>query len=392
MTYLTQHLAKIPRRNYLTHISISISFLLLPLLCFAIPFYRAGCTFKMSGFRNFFDQAVKKAENFAHQHNIPTQFPGQGSWQEQQHPQQYSQNYNYPPQQQYSQGYSYAPPQQHSQGFSNAPPIPPNKPTSAPQPAPQPYHQFYFQPGRPVSEQFKHQLGGGGWGNNELQNYTNDDTNSFHTQDSKLVLRGLAQNGQYTSARLTSWQTLGKQKGSLIAVASPPCARGIWPALWLLPNEPFQWPNEGEFDILETWNADCVNHSCLHWGHFNAQDWNKHNVIETHIGDMGSGRPLTYELAWEQDESAGRNTGGGRAVWYIDGRAVLKTTIPPGTRRMSDWQIIMNVAMGGNVCQGVLPANGHYDLVVHELKLLDQPTGGWDRFEADWQNAPEGHH
>ncbi|KAH8598940.1 concanavalin A-like lectin/glucanase domain-containing protein, partial [Bisporella sp. PMI_857] len=246
-----------------------------------------------------------------------------------------------------------------------------------------------FNPATPVSGNFKHQTGAHGWGNNELQNYVPAPENSFYTPDGKLIVRAIARNGQFTSARLTSHMPLSKQRGSLVAVATPPCAPGIWPALWLLPTEPFQWPNEAEIDILETWNADGVNHTCLHWGHFNGEDWNKHRVVETNVENMAN-RPIRYEFVWEQDESKGRNDGGGRAVWYIDGRAVMKAEIPQGARRMSDWQVIINVAMGGNVCQGKTPADGHYDLIVHELKLADEPTGGWGQFENDWRSAPEG--
>lgn len=78
-------------------------------------------------------------------------------------------------------------------------------------------------------------------------------------------------------------------------------------------------------------------------------------------------------------------------VWSIDGKAVMKAEIPEGARRIDDWQIIINVAMGGNVCAGQKPADGHYDFVIHELKMSDEPTGGWARFEQDWHDAPEGH-
>lgn len=100
---------------------------------------------------------------------------------------------------------------------------------------------------------------------------------------------------------------------------------------------------------------------------------------------------MKYEFTWEQPEGRGRNEGGGRAIWSIDGKAVMKAGIPEGARRMDDWQIIINVAMGGNVCQGLRPADGHYDMVVHELSLHDEPSGGWGRFEQDWQSTPEGH-
>lgn len=350
---------------------VFISLALLSLLYFTIHIYRPEITSAMPDFRSFLDKARAKAEDFAQQHNIPTQFPGQT------------------PQQQQTQ--SHQTQYQPAPNNTYAPPIPPNKPT----PTPQPYWQPTFSPTVPVTTHFKHQLGAHGWGNNELQNYIASPLNSFHTPDGKLVVRAIARDDggdRYTSARLTSHQTLGRQRGSLTAVASPPCADGIWPALWLLPAEPFQWPNEAEFDILETWNADSINHSCLHWGQFNGEDWDKHRAIETNVSDMHTGRPIRYELVWEQDEQAGRNSGGGRAVWYIDGRVVMKAPIPVGARRMSDWQVIINVAMGGNVCQGKVPGNGQYDMVVHELKLCDEPAAGWGRFEADWHGAPEGHH
>jgi hypothetical protein len=70
----------------------------------------------------------------------------------------------------------------------------------------------------------------------------------------------------------------------------------------------------------------------------------------------------------------------------------MKAEIPPGARRISDWQVIINIAMGGNVCQGKTPRDGYYDMVVHELRMVEEPTGGWGRFENDWHGAPEGHH
>ena len=82
------------------------------------------------------------------------------------------------------------------------------------------------------------------------------------------MLRAVANNGcpnpeqKYTSARLVSRQTLARDQGVLTAVILSPCAEGIWPAFWLLPQEPFAWPTDGEVDIAETWNGDRANHSC----------------------------------------------------------------------------------------------------------------------------------
>jgi len=77
-------------------------------------------------------------------------------------------------------------------------------------------------------------------------------------------------------------------------------------------------------------------------------------------------------------------------VWYIDGAPVMRAEIPPGTRRMEDWRIILNVAMGGNVCGGALPRDGCYDLVVSDVRMCEEPLGGWDGFDSDWSRAQEG--
>jgi len=77
-------------------------------------------------------------------------------------------------------------------------------------------------------------------------------------------------------------------------------------------------------------------------------------------------------------------------AWYIDGRSVMRADIPQGARRMSDWRILLNVAMGGNVCAGQMPQDGQVDFVVHELMMLDAPPGGWEQFGRDWPQMKEG--
>jgi len=254
------------------------------------------------------------------------------------------------------------------------------------------YWQSKFDPSIPVGAEWDQKQGNNnGWGNAELENYTSNPENSFHTSDGKLVVRAIANHSspspenKFTSARLVSRHTLSRQQGCLTAVLSLPCASGIWPAFWLLPKEPFTWPHEGEIDIAETWNGDRNNKSCLHWGFFTGEDAWKHRTIGTQINDMAQ-RPVRFDFAWEQQQP-----GQGRMVWYIDGRPVMKAPIPAGTRPISDFQILLNVAMGGNVCAGQVPANGSYDLVVHQMYMSEQlENGGWQRFEADWNNSPEG--
>ena len=141
---------------------------------------------------------------------------------------------------------------------------------------------------------------------------------------------------------------------------------------------------------MESWNAENMNHTCLHWGHFTPQDSQKHRVVQTSMPGL-SGRVVRYEFCWQQDprETAGKG-GEGRMLWLIDGRAVMKASIPPGTRALKDWNVVLNVAMGGNVCGGKTPREGSWEMVVHEMRMSGEPDGGWGRVERNWEGAREG--
>ncbi|KAJ6157304.1 hypothetical protein N7470_004896 [Penicillium chermesinum] len=230
----------------------------------------------------------------------------------------------------------------------------------------------------PVSTNFHHEQGQHGWGNNEAQNYIDSPYNSFHSpHGDALIVRALINHGhpdpahKFTSARLSSHQTLSRPRGCLSARITAPVARGIWPAFWLLPKDPFKWPEDGEMDIMEAWNGDAVNHTCLHWGHFNGEDWDKHRVLETPVPNLSAPGGVRYDFIWDEDEASGR----GRLVWLIDGRPIMRAEKPPGTRKMSEFRILINIAVGGNVCQGNMPGDGCYEMVVRDLAMWDAPRG-----------------
>ncbi|KAI0108657.1 glycoside hydrolase family 16 protein [Nemania sp. FL0031] len=379
---------------------------------------------------SFLNQIKQKAEELNRKHNLlpigqnaPQQQPpyqqqqyypgnqpyssqpqGQGQWQ--QPPQGHWQSPP-PPQWQQQQQSPLPPPQpNYSTRPGGPPPIPshsrpPASPSAEPS-GPRVYWRPSFSPAIPVSQEFEHKQGHGepwGWGNNELENYTADASNSFHTADGKLILRAVSRpqhpdpEARYTSARLVSRATLGRRDGCLTAWLGLPCAEGVWPAFWCLPREPFAWPHEGEIDIAESWNGDCQNHSCLHWGFYNAEDARKHLVRTTHIPDMPH-RPVRYDFVWQCSGTGvrgdGKSEGGGRLMWYVDGRPVMKNLMPPGTRPIEDWTLLLNIAMGGNVCQGKNPRDGTYDMVVHNLQMSEAPEGGWSRFDNDWQHCVDG--
>lgn len=340
-------------------------------------------------------QGYNPQQQYSQSQYSGAQYPPQGQYgqpqQQYQQPQQPQQQWGPPPPQQ--QGF--APPIPQNKPHSPAPPIPQNRPNAAQPPPPQnippPYSErVYWKPSfdaaTPVSKNFRHELGDHGWGNDEKQNYTDSPANSFH-HDNRLVVRGLVQNGTYTSARLTSHQTLSRPRGYIEATTLPPSAPGIWPAYWMLPCEPFNWPGDGEVDIMENWNDEKTNHSCLHWGHYSGEDAQKHRVVQTPLPDLTT-NPHTYGFAWLEEE--GIPEWRGRLIWYIDGRPVMKGSIPAGSRRMEDYRILINIAMGGTCNKGKLPNDGYYDLVVSDLKMCEEPVGGWQAFEQAWGATPEG--
>ncbi|MGE5811545.1 MAG: family 16 glycosylhydrolase, partial [Ignavibacteria bacterium] len=117
-----------------------------------------------------------------------------------------------------------------------------------------------------------HESGGNGWGNNELQFYTNRDVNSY-IDSGKLVIKAVAENysgRSYTSARL---KTQGKrfwQYGKVESRLKLPFGQGIWPAFWMLgENITYTgWPACGEIDIMEMIGGsgrENTVHGTAHW-------------------------------------------------------------------------------------------------------------------------------
>ncbi|MCB2378511.1 glycoside hydrolase family 16 protein [Hymenobacter sp. BT635] len=112
-----------------------------------------------------------------------------------------------------------------------------------------------FTSGTLDQSKWVYEQGGGGWGNRELQNYTNSRENSFITGDT-LVIQALRQqsgSNPYTSARLITKGKKSFQYGRIDVRAKVPKGKGVWPAIWMLGADIDQnnWPMCGEIDIME---------------------------------------------------------------------------------------------------------------------------------------------
>lgn len=112
--------------------------------------------------------------------------------------------------------------------------------------------------GLPDSSRWSYDVGAenNGWGNNELQYYTDADPKNVFVQDGTLKITALKENKEgmhYTSTRLVSKHKGDFKYGRFEARAKVPVGVGTWPAIWMLPTDWKYggWPNSGEIDILE---------------------------------------------------------------------------------------------------------------------------------------------
>lgn len=110
-------------------------------------------------------------------------------------------------------------------------------------------------PGAPDPAKWGYDLGAGGWGNSELQYYTNRTDNAVVSNGTlKIIAKAESYSGSnYTSARLLSKDKFSFKYGKIEARAKLPVGVGTWPAIWMLGSNinNVGWPACGEIDIME---------------------------------------------------------------------------------------------------------------------------------------------
>jgi|SRR5450755_114940 beta-glucanase (GH16 family) len=120
---------------------------------------------------------------------------------------------------------------------------------------------------------WSYDLGDGGWGNNELEVYTNSPDNVFQDGRSHLIIRATRQvtpGGQgappavsYHSARIKTQRSFWQLGGYFEARIKVNSQRGLWPAFWLMGENisTAGWPACGEVDVLEDFGYSTVQSS-----------------------------------------------------------------------------------------------------------------------------------
>jgi beta-glucanase (GH16 family) len=223
---------------------------------------------------------------------------------------------------------------------------------------------------RPDPSRWVYELGGEGWGNQELQTYTDRSENS-HIEAGALVITARAEKftgadgipREYTSARLKTLGRFSQAYGRFEARIKIPRGQGLWPAFWMMGVniDSRGWPDDGEIDVMENIGREPATvHGTIHGPGYSG------------AGAIGmpfqspDGRPFAdahhlYAIEWEPSEIR----------WYVDGHLYQTrkpSNLPPGAKWVFDHEmfLLLNVAVGGD-----WPGNPDQTTVFPQQMLVD---------------------
>ena len=199
-----------------------------------------------------------------------------------------------------------------------------------------------------------------GFGNEELQHYTNS-TNNVFVEDGKLNLKafpdpksGWSQNpGQvapYSSGKIFSKDKYSFKYGRIDFCVKLPTIQGTWPACWMMPQDEIYggWALSGEIDVMEA-KGRLPNGSsgAIHFG--GAWPDNKYIDGEYHFEEGNIGNFNVYSVVWEKES----------IKWYVNGKCFfIANNNQWKTKAVSEEEnpfapfdqeffVIMNLAIGG---------------------------------------------
>jgi beta-glucanase (GH16 family) len=187
--------------------------------------------------------------------------------------------------------------------------------------------------------------GNNGWGNSELEYYTNRPSNVQLNGEGQLVITARKESfsgSGYTSARIKTQGLFSQTYGRFEAKIKTPTGPGIWPAFWLLGDNitEVSWPQCGEIDIMEQRGQQpAITHGSVHGpGYFGANAKTKSYGLMTGRFDTDF---HIYAIEWGEDY----------IDFFID--EYLYQRIQPNDLT-GEWVfnkpffMILNVAVGGN--------------------------------------------
>ena len=222
--------------------------------------------------------------------------------------------------------------------------------------------------GLPDPARWAFDVGGGGWGNGELQYYMPKGNasveNGVLTIETRKEKRGTC---SYSSARMVTRGISDWLYCKVEVCAKLPSGKGTWPAIWMLPTDRVygDWPASGEIDIMEHvgYDPDVIVQSI--------------HTAKTH-GDSASNRSTNVPGAREEFHVYGMEWLPDRIIFTIDGEqnyVYEKPETAEGDRASDTWpfdqrmHLLLNLAFGGTwggrmgVDEKCLPARFEVDYV-----------------------------
>jgi beta-glucanase (GH16 family) len=183
-------------------------------------------------------------------------------------------------------------------------------------------------------------IGGGGWGNSELEYYTNRlDNATIDTGNLLIIAKKESYSGSsYTSARIRTQGLQSFTYGKIEARMKLPVGQGLWHAFWMLGDNISQvgWPKCGEFDIMEHISNTTEIVGTMHWdnnGHVSAgASTNCNTISQYHV----------YSIEWDANA----------IKWFLDGNKYYEGNIANNINSTDELHapafIILNLAVGGS--------------------------------------------
>ena len=221
--------------------------------------------------------------------------------------------------------------------------------------------------GLPKNTKWNYDLGGHGWGNNELQFYTANDTSTAFVKNNVLTIKAnkkVHENKNYTSARLVTRGLASWKYGRVEVRAKLPKGRGTWPAIWMLADdiETVGWPKAGEIDIMEHvgYDPDTLV------GTVHTQTYN-------HVKGTQKSKKIFFENPYTQFHTYAMEWDSEKMDFIYDDKVYF--TIKNEHKTDNEWpfdkpyHLILNLAIGGNwggakgIDPNIFPAKYEIDYV-----------------------------